>query len=539
MAHAWVEAEVHTATAHVDIGSEATAIVAMELGVRVRGGWLESLEIAGLDPDLQLDEHSVPTVTSMEDQARKVRPRVRIREGGTIILSFARGDRLERGSYRITFVYTTGVAEHVTRLPDPTRVRFAWTMPGWRTGLDDVTIHVTAGVLSRAVQSDSEAGIEGVSGGRFGSRSTWTFLRPHLPRTVDWTIAIDVPMTDLSPLATEQLLTDQGSEQVDPKTPPRRPFVDARKGGFEALLAALALIALCKLGLFHRACVRSGSIERPLVALPLWSRTVGIASLGTVAVWQASERPEIALGCAALGVLLQVQRPARPIAEARLGFFRPVEPADLAAARWSVWRERFSGLALVDGFAPGGLLLGVALCGGIGWIVADSATQAVLSTIVAVLLLTSGRYQLPQSVARNLLLLSKVAEKEISEHPPELVLHVEPTFHWQEARLRVLPADHVTGLFRLDVVVVQSRHTTGFSLESAVLAVTRTGSITDRQLGSVLERAVVTQHASGRRTARLVMLAGFSDAEIAAKLAACVRACGSEAPESMPSQAVA
>ena len=48
---AWTEAAVRSVQAEIDLSPDATAEVSLRARVRVHGGWLEGLEIAGLDPE--------------------------------------------------------------------------------------------------------------------------------------------------------------------------------------------------------------------------------------------------------------------------------------------------------------------------------------------------------------------------------------------------------------------------------------------------------------------------------------------------------
>ena len=54
-ARAWTTAQIESAHARVEVDAEAVAEVTVLLQLQVRGGWLEGLELAGFDPDLQLN----------------------------------------------------------------------------------------------------------------------------------------------------------------------------------------------------------------------------------------------------------------------------------------------------------------------------------------------------------------------------------------------------------------------------------------------------------------------------------------------------
>ncbi|HJK89766.1 MAG TPA: hypothetical protein RMH26_03430, partial [Polyangiaceae bacterium LLY-WYZ-15_(1-7)] len=189
-AHAWTDAQVRTVKAEVRVDAAARAEVQLAVEVRVRGGWLEGLEVAGLDPELALDEESLRFVSV---QGERFRPRVRVREGGRVQLRFERREAPRRGTYEVRFRYRSDLAPMARPTEDGERVRVEWTLPGWEAGLDGVELTLDVpGDAAFPPEDDALATIHrSRETGEGRSRLSWR--RAHLPRTLPWTVAAEVP----------------------------------------------------------------------------------------------------------------------------------------------------------------------------------------------------------------------------------------------------------------------------------------------------------------------------------------------------------
>src|SRR5690606_41296543 len=71
-ASAWTETRVTTAEARVSVDPEGLAQVSMRVGLSIDAGWLEGLEIAGLDAGLRLDP-DFPIVLVSEERRSEER----------------------------------------------------------------------------------------------------------------------------------------------------------------------------------------------------------------------------------------------------------------------------------------------------------------------------------------------------------------------------------------------------------------------------------------------------------------------------------
>ncbi len=149
-AHAWVDATVRSASAQVSIDEHAHAHVAIDATLRIDGGWLEALEIDGLDPGLTLDPADPVTMTTQPtpderaagEAPEPLEPTVTLRDDGVLVLSFPRRrSSPRRGEYLVHLAYDASVADRAALADDGAHVH--WTFPAWRHGLDSVVVALT------------------------------------------------------------------------------------------------------------------------------------------------------------------------------------------------------------------------------------------------------------------------------------------------------------------------------------------------------------------------------------------------------------
>ncbi|MCZ7682239.1 MAG: hypothetical protein M5U28_26990 [Sandaracinaceae bacterium] len=132
-ARAWTDAAVRSVQARVELRPDASARVTLTATVRVHGGWLEGLELAGLDPDLVLDETAPPFALDAEGQ--RYEPRAEVLAGGRVLLAFGRRGAPRRGTVTVTIAYATSLAHRATEpLEDEGLVRVRWTLPAGAPG---------------------------------------------------------------------------------------------------------------------------------------------------------------------------------------------------------------------------------------------------------------------------------------------------------------------------------------------------------------------------------------------------------------------
>lgn len=187
-ARAWTETIVESFKAQVDARGEGPAEVSVEIGVRIKGGWLEGLELTGLDPELVVSREPRPVLRS--EEGRPYYPKVEAQGDGTIWLRFPRSRAPRRGRYVLELAYASPAAAPRSA---GGRRRVEYTIPGFRNGLDGAQIELLAPEGAR-LPSDFRQSLklrtstEPAPGGR-----RFVFRRVHLPRTMSFTAALDLP----------------------------------------------------------------------------------------------------------------------------------------------------------------------------------------------------------------------------------------------------------------------------------------------------------------------------------------------------------
>jgi hypothetical protein len=190
IASAWTAATVRTARADVELLPDGRAHVAMTVRVRVDGGWLEGLEIEGLDRDAVLDPDHPLTFRDATGVALPVE--VTAREGGRVSLRFARRAAPRRGEYEVDLAWSTALEE--TTALDADTLEARWIFPAWHYGLDGVEIRwIVPSGSTQQPADEITAPIEIEPSPLEDGRIAITHRRAHLPRTSDWETVVHVP----------------------------------------------------------------------------------------------------------------------------------------------------------------------------------------------------------------------------------------------------------------------------------------------------------------------------------------------------------
>ncbi len=196
-AHAWTEASVRSVhlALRLDPASGGTRYE-LEAEVRVRRGWLEGIAIEGFEEPIRWTEpaptlHRLPPEEGAETAPRPATTRLlwplRAERAGArwwLRLEGPRFRRPRRGRYRLRAVWfgPPVAGSHATDRAG----RYAWTLPPWRAGLEDVHIAI-------ALPPGAEAEAPDVPGGSLDQRTEedvhWVvWRRSQLPRATPWTV---------------------------------------------------------------------------------------------------------------------------------------------------------------------------------------------------------------------------------------------------------------------------------------------------------------------------------------------------------------
>lgn len=444
-AHAWTDALVQTARARVELQPSGRADVTLKLELRVRAGWLEALEIAGLDSDAQLTSDQV---TFVSENGQSYRPTLRTRRERTQI-RFDRRSAPRRGTYQITLNYATDLSARIA--PTDDGIRVPWTMPGWQSGLEGVVVElVVPSSEAEAAAEDTTSSIE-TSQRREGDRTVLSWRRVHLPRTIPWTVAAELP-PDALPGWSEHF------ERVSAPELPPEPIAEEEPADPFAAPLAIVLIALLSLASI-RAFEMAARTRRARIA-PWLGRSTSLRSLGVLlaaaggVVAVHAHQSYAALGCVALIVLLTGQRRAVRKAPA-LGRWRaPIESDSdaempLMALRW------------LDGTRARGVLVWLTVASVVGWVHAldveagrDVALSGWLWACVCLPLMVASPRLIPPDPRVRLARARAFAQQLRVRLPgPAIALTVHESAHGevQDARIRLITEARPTGLLRLDI----------------------------------------------------------------------------------------
>jgi hypothetical protein len=283
---AWTEARLSSVSASLDVQDASVARVSLELRLLVRAGWLSSLDLDGLDPDLELLEVLPPTGASAPVVNREAPGRLQLRWE-------ERRGAPRRGEHLLRIVYTTRQPFATARVAGTQRV--SWTLPRWPVRLSDVRVTVIGPAGLAASQREPNFGehVE-LHAGSPGAASTLTFTRAELPRTEAYRVSFELP----PPAA------DGG------KTSRFAPFVEIRRHVTQNSWPALFGVCLGLLVIAKRRLRRSRAQSSTLLLPWLEPRSIDIAAFALCAAAPVllDAAPTLALLCALLGVASALER---------------------------------------------------------------------------------------------------------------------------------------------------------------------------------------------------------------------------------------
>ncbi len=503
-AHAWTSTTVRSVTAHVTIPADATAEVQVVAELHVDGGWLESFELDGLDPDLELVAERPPR---FEDAlGEDLGAAVENPGEGRVVFTFPRRSAPRVGDYLATVTYRT----HLDAAPRDGRIRLRWTLPGWRTGLDDVSITVDGPEGLEVVEDEAGAetsftvepvALEG------GARRV--LRRAHLPRMREWVVTLEVPATAMNAGLVTPPSVAAPAVRTSAAPPPIVP------GAGVVALGALVMLAVAKMTAASQAARRARTPDGSVLRLDVRIRAamaVAFGVLGALAWWAGHHDGALGLAFAVTLCALCGRAPAP--APARLGSFQPTDRDEHRRAGRALAAERFGPAAWIDASTvPGATFAGLVLAAPVlawsrGLLPLPLPEALVLAALAGGLMFTGTRRSRPVAPPESLAHLLAFAAGErvdLERHRPfalRPVMHADVRGELQDARLRVTLSTSPRGLLRLDVVRTARPDRLGWTHGLGLLVVTREGSPAERVLEEHLPGAGIGGGA--RRVARLV-----------------------------------
>lgn len=309
-ARAWTRSVVGGAQTKVDLGRDGTARVALRLEVDVQAGWLHELELAGLGDDVVLDPSHPPYLRSEDGEV--YRPEAEVDAEGRIHLSFSRREAPKRGEYRVFLKYESKVDATAVKVAGQRYARIVWTLPGWETGLQGVSVELRAPKGASVPDSiEMPPGVEVEVSEQLQS-TVFRWQRIHLPRMTPWSLTIDVPADSFVLPATPSAPAPRGFEPLPDR---------------EHHPVAWTLLAVAALALLKRRAIELTMGRQHLALRSSWPLVLS----GTAVIFAAGQclGPDRAVW-AVPWILWALPRPASPRDLAALdGEWHPARITDL------------------------------------------------------------------------------------------------------------------------------------------------------------------------------------------------------------------
>lgn len=451
-ASAWTSAQVEDVRARVVLTPQGDAKVLLDLGIDVRGGWLERFDLEGLSPELRLDPDRPGWLTTAEGSV--VAARVTTHEGA-VTVRFDKRDAARRGLHRLFIAYRAPLSE----ASDAQQSTFA--LPGFQQAIDEAEIVVDAPNGVRAVR-DPESTTEVRERGE-GERVEISFRRTHWPRETPWLVELEGR-------------APSGRGALGRRLPPR-----AFSSGCGISLFVLATGALARAS-FRRRARRLGLATEPWRRFRIHNNwLIAFVAIVGAALWPFSV--ELAM-CSWFGLSLVFAERALPSCAAlRLSSVTSSDATWLRKARRAYWLQVLGLAPWVDAFTFAGLLGMSALLlapsilphGRLGSV--DPWALGILCALPA--WITSSRLRLPRSPAERVRrLLAAAVRLRVEGCALRLVSYVDAKGDSVDTRMRVTPASRYAGLLRVDLCADSRRMVPGLSMSVVV----RKGSPADRWL---------------------------------------------------------
>lgn len=451
-ARAWTHTTVEGTRAHLELSDSGAMRVTLMVDLRIRGGWLSRFDLEGLDPDLTLDPDKPVWLVSAEGE--KYAPSAEAKNDGHVVVSFS-GRKVApwRGNYTLGLRYQTHAPLQTATPTGEDLLRVRWAMPAWPTSLQDVSIELNAPGGTEAVPDPAGAHAVSVQQLHGGRRSLLRWNRLSLPRTVAWSVAVDLPARAI------------GAEPEAAALPTLHSVAPQATADDLPLLLSLCLLCLSLLKWLSVSMQARAAGLRAVALVPVPGRILrGLLLLVLCAGGGIVMRgqPAVGLSMQALGVVLALHRRLRRAATlpART---RPATDHDLGRARRAPFLRHLSGHAWLDATT----LLGAAALGSLWTLLLSlgpnghTGSPALYALLLATpLWLTSTRRHAPPDADACLRLLD-AARRSIAAHPDlsdvacRTTLRIDGRGRPLGAQLDITLPDAAPGLHAMQLVVAE------------------------------------------------------------------------------------
>ena len=450
----WLETQIRSYSATVDVESDGKAVVASELVLSVRGGPLKRFEVQGVDPDAQPlpDATVTPTVTG----AASLPLLVERRDDGTLLLEVDHEKGLRSGRYNFAFRYGTNLAERGMIQRRPSYAELRWVSPRFEQGIDSMRVLLrlppapTPPALPSYDANDPEAPFGAFISNlrRAPEKDELEIVRPHVAKNeaVVWRAHVS---PTLAPGAAPS------AETAEPLAVAPRPVAAAERAArplhWWAIGAAIALayglLVWFKWRSFARACRENDAHARALVPFPIGLRAplAGLFAAAAAALALPLSAPTAAACSLSLSLLLaSLRAPALKAVLRGPGQWLPLQESEAFRRVTPRLPGRLLDCSTLPGFVC--FVLGLATAvGAAAWLLRRSPYEALLALLAATVLLpifSTGRsVDLPPHPLAHGPMLARLSRKlrrpttkvvpwarvrDVDGQPDELRLLVQP-----------------------------------------------------------------------------------------------------------------
>lgn len=450
-ARAWVESEVRSHAATVDVDRAGKAVVTQELVLAVRGGPLPGFELSGVDLDADpLPGATVSSVASSRVQLPTTPLLLDKRDDGTLKIEIDREKGVRTGVYAFRFQYRTNLLGRELIRRDGNEAEVRWIGPRFEQGIDSarVVFRLPAGptppmlpdvTKSTGRMEDGDA-LGGVFIGnlhRLADKDELDIVRPHISRgePVLWRVRVSAKAFDAfaNPLpsphfekasSAHALALGQGAQ-------PRQRLTWWAAAALAAL--AYAFTVAGKWRLFSALCASRSAVAKALVPLPVGLRAATSGTLLAAAFVSAAWFDRATLGAALLVLAMafasQYATPTKIVLRGP-GQWLPLSDREAFARS----RARMAGRFLDAGTWPGMAVFAL-LCG--------------VLAVAACFSFSRAPYQALLLVLGSACLLPLFFTGRVAQLPPDLATRPRALLAGLAGRLRRAPGVKVVAWARI------------------------------------------------------------------------------------------
>jgi hypothetical protein len=422
-AQAWVESEVRSHVATIDVDRAGKALVTEDLTLAVRGGPLPGIELSGVDLDAEPQPGaSVSSLASSKAQLPATPLLLDKRDDGTLRIEIDREKGLRTGVYQFHFQYRTDLLARDLIRREGNEVEVRWVGPRFEQGIDSarVVFRLPAGPtppilpdvngsVGRLQDGDALGGVFIGNLHRLADKDELDIVRPHVSRgePVLWRVrasakAFDAFSNSLPPTRLEKA-SGTRALALGASAQPRQRLRWWLCAALAALAYALAVAG--KWRNFSAFCQKRAANARALVPLPVGLRAAASGTLLAAAFVSAAWFDQATLGSvlllSAMVFACQYAAPAKIVLRGP-GQWLPLSDREAFARSTPRVAERLLDAGTFPGFMLFALLCALLLSVA-GFLFAHAPYQALLlllgSACLLPLFFTGRAAQLPPDLA--------------------------------------------------------------------------------------------------------------------------------------------